>query len=190
MLKRYRSQGRHYHTLSHIEAMLNWHAEFASELKEPELVALAIWYHDAIYVSLRKDNEARSAALARKQLSQLGLAPDKLGKIEKLILQTANHHGPILSQDPDLCWFLDFDLSILGAEPAIYKAYAEAIRKEYRLVPEPLYRAGRGKILRKMLEAEFLYYTPAFRRSHERLARRNLLEELRRLQALDALGLD
>src|SRR5688500_12552621 len=72
LLKRYSEPGRFYHSLGHIEALFGWLAGFRAELARPELVSLAIWYHDAIYSTLRKDNEARSAALAHKQLKSLG----------------------------------------------------------------------------------------------------------------------
>lgn len=190
LLDRYGDKGRHYHGVRHLEALVDWQHKYQAQLRDPALVGLAIWYHDAIYSTLRKDNEARSAALARKELSALGVPEPALAKIEALILQTANHHGPPLIKDPDLGWFLDFDLSILGAEPKTYARYAEAIRKEYRLVPDVLYRTGRSKVLRGMLQAEFLYYTPAFRQSHERQARKNLVDELKRWKAIDAMGLD
>lgn len=190
LMRRYGSNKRHYHSLSHIEALFRHFEQYREELRQPELVALAIWYHDAVYSTLRKGSEARSASLAKKQLGELGIKQEAIEVIATMIRQTADHHGPLLSEDPDLAWFLDFDLSILGTEPKDYNRYAENIRKEYKLIPEPLYTAGRARVLHKMLEAEYLYYTPAFRRSHERNARENLLEELRRLKALDALGLN
>lgn len=190
LLKRYRGAGRFYHNFAHIEAMLKWLDTYRDELQEPALVTLAIWYHDAVYSVLRKGSENRSAALAIKQLQALGLNQSGLDKVAVMIRQTADHHGPLLSQDRDLAWFLDFDLSILGAEAKVYARYAENIRKEYRLIPAMLYNSGRSKVLHRMLEAEFLYYTPAFRRSHERQARSNLLQELRQLKARDTLGLD
>lgn len=190
LLKRYRENGRHYHTLSHIEALLNWSESYRKELAEPAVVNLAIWYHDAIYSSLRKDNESRSAALALKQLAAIGVPEAALHKISQLILQTAKHHGALLLKDSDLLWFLDFDLSILGSEPQVYQRYAQKIRQEYRLVPDILYRRGRSEVLRSMLQSEYLYYTPAFRRTHERNARNNLLNELRQWKAFEAMGLD
>lgn len=190
LIRHYQESGRHYHNLAHIQALLGWLDQYRSELKDPELVALAIWYHDAIYSTLRKDNEARSASLAEKSLKALGLEDAARQKVSLLIRQTASHLGEPLTQDPDLAWFLDFDLSILGCEEKVYYRYAEQIRKEYRLIPDILYRNGRSKLLRTLLKAPFLYQTPTFRRSHERQARSNLLNELRRLDATEALGLD
>lgn len=190
LLKRYAEAGRYYHGLAHLEALFHWFETYRSELQEPALVCLAIWYHDAIYSTLRKGNETRSATLATRQLQALGLKAEGLDKVALMIRQTADHHGPLLSEDRDLAWFLDFDLSILGTEPKVYARYAENIRKEYRLIPALIYNAGRSKILHKMLETDYLYYTPAFRRSHEKQARKNLLHEIRQLEAREVLGLD
>lgn len=190
LVQRYRESGRFYHNLGHIEALLEWRDRFAAELNEPDLVSLAIWFHDAIYSTLRKGNESRSATLALRQLQPLGLDRARLDKLAMMIRQTADHHGALQSKDRDLQWFLDFDLSILGSVPKTYARYASQIRKEYRLVPDVLYFSGRAKVLHHLLQAEFLYYTPAFRRSHEKQARENMLLELRKLEAREILGLD
>ncbi|MEZ0368330.1 MAG: hypothetical protein ACAI44_04500 [Candidatus Sericytochromatia bacterium] len=190
LIKNYSGSGRVYHSLAHLEALLNWLDNFRTELEAPALVSLAIFYHDAVYSTLRKGNESRSANLARKQLKALGLPQLAIDKVATWILQTADHHGSPLTRDQDLFWFLDFDLSILGAPPEIYVRYAQQIRQEYKLVPDILYHSGRSKILRRMLQSDFLYYTPAFRRSHERQARSNLLAELKRLEVASKLGLE
>ncbi len=183
--KLYQSRGRHYHNFFHIEALLTaMHAQQA-ELNQPAVVALAIWYHDAIYTSLRKDNEARSASLAGKDLLALGAGRDLIARVSFLILQTANHTQAKSPEDHDLGWFLDFDLEILGAEPRQYQTYSEQIRKEYRLIPELLYRKGRIKVLKQMLEAPFLYHSPLYRKRYERQARQNILQELSQWQVDD-----
>ena len=54
---RYSEEHRHYHTLAHIEHLLELlpHAD--------ETVLAAVWFHDAIYDSAQ--NEERSAALSK-----------------------------------------------------------------------------------------------------------------------------
>lgn len=46
-----------------------------------------------------------------------------------------------------------------------------------------MYRKGRIGVLRHLLQADFLYRTPTFRREYERQARQNLLRELRQWEA-------
>ncbi|TIU46557.1 MAG: hypothetical protein E5W19_25905, partial [Mesorhizobium sp.] len=65
----YHAAGRHYHNLAHIEAMLTLAGDYRTLLDDPEAVEAAIWFHDAIYDSRAKDNEAQSAALAEQKLA-------------------------------------------------------------------------------------------------------------------------
>ncbi|TIU73585.1 MAG: hypothetical protein E5W15_07330, partial [Mesorhizobium sp.] len=65
----YSAEDRHYHGLPHIEAMLALADEYRGLLDDPQAVEAAIWFHDAIYDSRAKDNEAKSAQLAEKRLA-------------------------------------------------------------------------------------------------------------------------
>jgi predicted metal-dependent HD superfamily phosphohydrolase len=73
---------------------------------------------------------------------------------------------------------VSIDLSILGAEPEAYAAYAKAIREEYAHVPEDVYRFGRARVLRTFLDAAVLFPDPAFAAALEAAARRNLAAEI------------
>ena len=77
LMQRYRESGRFYHNLGHIEDLLELRDSFKAELNEPDLVAMAIWYHDAIYSTLRKGN----GRMATKDLT-LYFENDALAKIE------------------------------------------------------------------------------------------------------------
>jgi len=185
--KRYQSRGRYYHNLSHIEALLTSLQAQWQDLAKPEAVLLAIWYHDAIYSPLRKDNEARSARLARQDLQQFGADTALCERIAYLILQTANHTQAPTHQDHDLGWFLDFDLEILGATQPAYQRYAHQIRQEYKLIPLGVYRKGRIQVLKRMLQTPYLYHSPLYRKRYERQARQNLLAEIADLQDQETL---
>lgn len=178
LCKAYAARGRHYHGLEHVAALLKLWREHQQDLKHPEQVALAIWYHDAVYNALRKDNEQRSAQWARQDLQRWGLPTHFIKNVVQMIALTAHHHALPETVSQDLLWFLDFDLSILGAEPEVYTRYVEQVRKEYRWVPEVLYRQGRVKVLKHMLQQDFLYYTPLFRQHKERPARENIRKEI------------
>ena len=84
---------------------------------------------------------------------------------------------------PDCAFFLDMDLSILGAAPEVFTAYEAAIRKEYAFVPAADYRQGRSAILKSFLAREQLYFTAYFRDRLEPQARQNLQQSLARLEA-------
>jgi predicted metal-dependent HD superfamily phosphohydrolase len=172
----YQAPGRHYHTLQHIENLLNLLE--AAPLQDPVVVQLAVWFHDAVYNALKFDNEARSAAQALAFLKNSTLEPARQQRVAFLIGRTADHTQPQPPDDSDRLYFLDADLSILGADEAAYWAYARQVRQEYRLVPDLLYRSGRRKVLAKMLAAPVLFHMPAMRERYDNAARRNLKAEL------------
>jgi predicted metal-dependent HD superfamily phosphohydrolase len=78
---------------------------------------------------------------------------------------------------------VSIDLSILGAEPARYRAYSDAIRQEYAHVPDELFRKGRTSVLEQLLLAEPLFPDARFRAAFERQARSNMSAEIDRLSA-------
>ncbi|GAB3650269.1 hypothetical protein GCM10027594_25500 [Hymenobacter agri] len=172
----YQAPSRHYHNLQHIENLLNRVA--AAPLRDPVVVQLAVWFHDAVYDARRSDNEARSAAEALAFLRGSLLEPARQQRVAFLIGRTADHIQPQPSHDTDLLYFLDADLSILGAPAAGYWAYARQVRQEYRHVPTLLYRPGRRKVLAKMLAAPVLFQTPALRAELDAAARLNLQAEI------------
>ena len=174
----YSASGRHYHTLQHVRDLLDLTERPAAPLHDPTVVQLAAWFHDAVYSYRRTDNEARSARLALKFLTQTNLAAERCQRVAYLIERTQDHTQPLSAPDADLAYFLDIDLHILGAPEADYWQYARQIRQEYRLVPDLLYRPGRRKVLEKLLATPALYRTPALQQRLEAAARRNLRMEL------------
>ncbi len=176
LLTAYGAPERHYHNVQHLE---NLFAQVAAlPPQDATVVALAIWYHDAVYEALRPDNEARSAEWALAFLAETTLEPVRRERVADLICRTADHTQPQPPDDADLLLFLDADLSILGAPAAAYWEYARQVRREYQLVPEPLYRTGRSQVLAKLLAAPVLFHTPALRAAFDAPARRNLQAEL------------
>jgi len=73
---------------------------------------------------------------------------------------------------------ISIDLSILGAAPARYDAYAAAIRKEFAHVPDGDYRAGRARVLSQFAARPVIFPDPIFAARYDRLARDNLAREL------------
>ena len=180
----YRADDRHYHNLAHIEAMLALAADYRALLSDPEAVEAAIWFHDAIYDSKAKDNEARSASLARNKLAGRTDA-GRLDRIGAMILATATHQLPRFDDDAatrDASLFLDMDLSILGAAPDAFDAYERAVRREYGWVEEPMWRAGRSAVMTSFLARPHIFHTDEFRQRFEPQARMNMARSLETLQ--------
>ncbi|TPI23210.1 hypothetical protein [Mesorhizobium sp. B4-1-1] len=180
----YQAADRHYHGLAHIEAMLALAGEYRHLLDDPEAVEAAIWFHDAIYDSRAKDNEAKSAELAEKRLA--GRANShRLARIAAMINATATHQlPPFRNEDAlnDAAFLLDMDLAILGAEPAVFDAYERAVRSEYGWVEEPMWRACRAGVLKSFVARPHIFYTTEFRDRFEAQARENLGRSLQALQ--------
>ncbi|RVD67892.1 MAG: hypothetical protein E5V62_22205 [Mesorhizobium sp.] len=181
----YRATDRRYHGLAHIEAMLELAADYRRLLHDPEAVEAAIWFHDAIYDSRAKDNEAQSAALAEQKLAGRTHA-GRLGRVAAMILATATHELPRSDDEDfasDAALMLDMDLAILGAAPETFDAYERAVRQEYHWVEEPMWRAGRGAVLKSFLARPHIFHTDEFRQRFEPQARRNLARSLQALEA-------
>ncbi|WP_419696912.1 hypothetical protein ACN2CC_16785 [Mesorhizobium muleiense] len=181
----YEAEGRHYHNLGHIEAMLALANDYKASLHDPTAVEAAIWFHDAIYDSRAKDNEARSAVLAEKKLAGR-TDTQRLGRITAMISATATHE--LLQFDDenaarDAALFLDMDLAILGAPPDAFDAYEQAVRREYGWVEEPMWRAGRSAVLKSFLARPHIFHTEEFRQRFEAQARQNMARSLEALGA-------
>jgi len=181
----YRAEDRHYHNLAHIEAMLSLATDYRASLHDPRAVEAAIWFHDAIYDSRAKDNEARSAALAAEKLAGRTDA-ERLDRITAMIVATATHELPSLADKEavrDAALFLDMDLSILGSSPDAFDAYEQAVRREYGWVEEPMWRAGRGAVLKTFLARPHIFHTEEFRQRFEPQARQNMARSLEALKS-------
>lgn len=176
----YDGAGRHYHGFGHIADLLRLAQEHRTALADPEAVEAAIWFHDAIYDSRRKDNEAKSAALAADRLAAR-TGPQRLKRITDMIESTATHIVPDAEDEAarsDAALFLDMDLAILGAPAGIFDAYEQAVRLEYAWVDDMSWRSGRGAVLRSFLSRPRIFHTDLFRQSHEARARENLSRSL------------
>src|SRR5690606_17391786 len=117
----YATPPRAYHHWGHIQAVLGEFARVSAGpgWRQPREVALALLFHDAIYEAGRRDNEARSAELARATIRRWW--PDAgidLDRVAHLILRTARH-GQLkpADVDADAALLLDCDMAILAAPP-------------------------------------------------------------------------
>lgn len=177
LITRWSEPFRRYHTLDHLERMLDVVDDHGAHSEDPQAVALACWFHDAIYDPTRLDNELESAELARAILPALHVEPSET---VRLVLVTVRHE--VTPGDRNAALLCDADLAILATDPATYARYAEQVREEYAHVSADLFRVRRAEILRRYLDRPEIYHVPEIRRGWERRARANLSAEL------DALG--
>lgn len=172
----YAAPGRHYHNLAHIEDCLAALARIDKlSARERDILSEAIWWHDIVYDATRSDNEERSAELAEQHVRA-----DIAKEVARLIRLTRTHD--VAPGDHLGAILISIDLSILGAEPARYDAYAAAIRQEFIHVPEADYRAGRARVLGHFAARPVIFPGPAFAAKYDRKARDNLARELASLR--------
>lgn len=174
LLTGYEDPTRAYHNAGHIRdclEQLDHHSSLADDLLALEF---AIWFHDLVYDSKATDNEARSAEMAERFLSETPIC----SKVGELIMAT-RHAVEVLSGDSRL--IVDIDLSILGRYESDYDRYAEGIRREYAWVTDGDYAKGRSRVLSGFLQRAWIYSTQPFRDRYETQARLNMQRELDRL---------
>jgi predicted metal-dependent HD superfamily phosphohydrolase len=178
LTKCYAEKHRHYHTARHIAECLALLDEARALSEHPDEVELALWFHDAIYNTHAKHNEAQSADWSVRVLKESGAAQAVMDRVHALIMATCH---AALPKTRDACVLVDIDLSILGATPQRFDAYELEIRAEYAWVPEILFRATRRKILGEFLQRPSIYSTDDFKQKLENSARANLARSLQAL---------
>ena len=182
---RYHEPQRAYHTLKHIQQLFGEFEQIKDNLREPHIIALALYFHDVIYEPTRSDNELKSAEYAVAAL-RCYLSEEQCQHIYALIMITATHQlDKLVDEDKvsDAAYLLDMDLSILGAPWPEYRQYTQAVRQEYVHVIKENYRVGRIAVLEKLLTHPTLYLTAYYHARLEEQARENIKYEISLLRA-------
>lgn len=174
----YSEPHRSYHTMQHLQECFAHLENVRSFAERADEVELALWFHDAIYDTRRKDNEERSAEWARDSVLAAGLSDDQARRVYELVMATQHNAVPL---GKDAAVLVDIDLSILGSNAARFDEYESQVREEYSWVPGPLYRTGRRKILQEFAKRENIYSTEYFRVEYEARASTNIARSLARL---------
>ncbi|RTQ31907.1 N-methyl-D-aspartate receptor NMDAR2C subunit [Variovorax gossypii] len=169
--RRYAEPQRHYHTMQHLGECLAWFDHEKALAERPGEVALALWFHDAIYDVHAHDNEARSADWARRALLDAGVDTAAADRVHALVMATRHDAVP---QGRDAELLIDIDLSILGAERARFDEYERQVQAEYAFVPDEVRLPRRRAILQRFLDRKAIYATPRMHAQLEARARANL----------------
>ncbi|MEO4208760.1 HD domain-containing protein [Acinetobacter pittii] len=170
LIAAYSEKQRAYHTVQHLYECLSLYELIRSELNDPYSVALALWFHDAVYDPEAKDNELKSVELFEQAMAQ-DLSSDTLEKIKRWILATQKH---ALTDETDLQFLLDIDLAILAATPERFIQYEQQIQQEYSWVDPEVYSIKRKQVLIHFYQSEPLYQTVYFQKNFELNAKDNL----------------
>jgi predicted metal-dependent HD superfamily phosphohydrolase len=168
------SLNRHYHTLDHIEVLLEAIKDFQLHPPEKVKLELAIWFHDYVYDAKAFDNELMSM----KEFEMFGIrtrmAPRHIKEISYLILDTRHTDQPITKLGKIIA---DVDLKQLSILEEREKN-DQNVRKEYSYLTDEEWREGRIKFLKGMLDKRHIYHTSEYRGALEDTARHNLQLEI------------
>ena len=169
LLAAYSEPQRAYHTIQHLEECLRIfdEAKTSDLMKQPDLIEMAVWFHDVVYDPKSSENEALSARMGMDGLGDSETARE----VARLIMLTKAHQP---GGGPDDAWIIDIDLAILAQSPARVMEYERQIREEYAWVPEVVYREKRVEVLTGFLKRELIYQTPWACERFETRARENL----------------
>jgi predicted metal-dependent HD superfamily phosphohydrolase len=159
-----------YHCWTHILHGLGLIWPCRDRVPEFDAVLLAWLNHDRVYDPKASDNEEKSAELGRAMCHDLGRT-DLADRVGDLILDTKHQAEPDTAAGR---WLVGIDLAILGETEERFAAFEDDIRTEYAHVPEPLYRAGRARVLSGFLERSDIYPVPELKTRFEEQARANL----------------
>jgi len=173
--RRYSEPQRHYHTLQHLGECLTWFEREQALAERPGEVALALWFHDAIYDVHAHDNEARSAEWARSAMLASGAQAEAAERVHALVMATRHDAVP---EGCDAELLIDIDLSILGAERERFDEYERQVHAEYAFVPDAVRLPRRRAILQRFLAREAIYATPRMHALLEARARANLARSI------------
>lgn len=171
----YSGKKRFYHTLQHLENLLLQLNQVKEEIHNWDTLLFTLFYHDAVYNSLKADNEEKSAELAEKRMQQLAVPTETIDCCIEQILATKSHNH---STDSDTNYFTDADLFVLGENWETYATYLTNVRKEYSIYPDLIYNPGRKKVLNHFLAMDRIYKTDFFYDRYEKRAKENLQKEL------------
>ena len=180
IVREYTDPLRVYHNERHLLELFDRFDEAERYLKNPSAVVAAIFFHDVVYDTRRRDNEERSVEWFDARASQAGRGPAFYAATRAGILSSKTHTPN--PEFPDTAYFIDMDLSILGASPERYIEYAATIREEFRWVEAERYREGRAEVLATFLARDTLYCSPWGVSRFQDSARRNIAAELRTLR--------
>ncbi len=166
---------RRYHSLAHLRDVLTGVEELADLADDADAVRLAAWYHDCVYNG-RPDDEERSAQRAEQDLSRLGVTPQLVDEVARLVRTTVRHDPAPGDHNAEV--LSDADLAALALPTEDYRRNTVSIRAEYAHIPDDVFCKGRRQVLLALLEGPGVFRTEPGRQRWEAAAQRNLRAEL------------
>lgn len=180
LTQRYLEPHRTYHDIGHPVDLLTIAKKFEQELTNEQV--LAIWYHDAIYVTGSSTNEEDSANLFMEH--SVHDTDINRNLVRQIILDTKEEIPNV--EESKLV--IDLDLSGLGSSREQYAFNGSQIAIENAKVTTNQWFINREAWLEKFLGREFIYHTDWGREKFESTARENMEWELQGVKKMIELN--
>jgi len=168
----YTERHRAYHSWDHVAGLLEKLDVFSDLSTRSDLIALAAFWHDAVYRTQNQDGSPRpdfenvrdSAEMFRQYTL---LKPSDADAVYDMIMATANHmqakvekqYYPGFAGDLDL--FLDLDLSSLASSWDEFIEHLDEIRTEFSWAPEEVFYSLHLRVLEKFAKDDVRLYRRA-----------------------------
>ena len=188
--RRMAEPSRFYHTAHHLDLLWSRHRRFSGAAdfpgRSPEaLIALAIAFHDSVFVGGALDNEERSAIL----WLEVSATATTLSEADRLwVADTVRATGDHLvaaayveladSRDYARQWVLDLDLTPLGEDPDVFDANMVLLNAEVPHVAPPERQANLWAAIRHFASARPLYRCRPIADAFQCAAKRNFERHL------------
>ncbi|NNE63647.1 MAG: hypothetical protein HKN34_06150 [Gammaproteobacteria bacterium] len=171
LLLAYGEPHRVYHTLRHIQSCFRIFQDVVHLAVNADALALAIWFHDAIYDIDAKDNEQRSADWFLKETD--GIFDDSLRDLVSSHIMATMHCGEdIKGHDSQI--MVDIDLFSFGKPWPEFLRDSENVRAEKADVSDTEFYPKQCGFQKFLLDQPRFFQSDYFYRHYEKQARQNL----------------
>jgi predicted metal-dependent HD superfamily phosphohydrolase len=144
-----------------------------AKLQHPELVEFAIFLHDIIYVIGRKDNELKSAKVAKEWLRIMGADALTIRRVVRLITVATKHpKSPKARLTSDEKYMSDFDLYGFSLSWDTVLGQTRDVRREFSKFSDDDFRKGNGDFIMSMMRQP-VYQTEHYKQ-YEKYAKDNM----------------
>jgi predicted metal-dependent HD superfamily phosphohydrolase len=165
----YSESHRAYHTWPHVASLLEKLSVFSGLCTREDLIATAIFWHDAVYRTQSHDGRPRTDYENVRESGQLFRGYSLLNKADSdavydMIIATANHLQPTLKYQyyagfaGDVDLFLDLDLSSLASPWDDFVDNLAKIRSEFSWLPETDFYASQIDFLKQFAREDVPLY--------------------------------
>lgn len=170
LVTRYSEKHRHYHNRKHLVFCLQLLDTAASFVEDESALEMAIWFHDAVFEPMAKDNEERSAALF-KIVGKNHFAPSFIDTVSNIIVATKHINDPKHNNE---AYMLDIDLASIGLPWPHFRQDCDDLRAESSGIPDTNFYSGKLKFFDALVKRPRMYYTDYFFTRYEDKARENI----------------